>query len=188
MTTVLGSCVSVTMFNRTRKVGAICHGLMPERGEMRRSGRDNGDGFKYVDYSIRYMMDYFRSYGIGPQRSRSSCSAGRICFPRVGATKRYLSVGGKKRHGGPRHHRRRKGWRSTSGISAEHRAENCISISIRERYSSNVWERVGNYPCHECPVRGGPNREAAGFWYGVETRIRPDAEMTADVPRKALAR
>ncbi len=44
VTTVLGSCVSVTMFSRRREVGAICHGLMPERTEIGRSGRDHGQG------------------------------------------------------------------------------------------------------------------------------------------------
>ena len=95
VTTVLGSCVSVTMFNRRRAVGAICHGLMPERTEKGRSGRDNGNGFKYVDYSIRYMIDYFRSYGIGPSEIEVKLFGGADMFPAGGRDQTHLSVGKK---------------------------------------------------------------------------------------------
>ena len=95
VTTVLGSCISVTMFNRRRKIGAICHGLMPERTEMRSSGRDNGDGFKYVDYSIKYMIDYFRSYGIGPSEIEVKLFGGADMFPAGEGDPKYLSVGKK---------------------------------------------------------------------------------------------
>ena len=95
VTTVLGSCVSVTMFNRRREMGAICHGLMPERTEMRRAGRDNGDGFKYVDYSIKYMIDYFRSYGIGPSEIEVKLFGGADMFPAGEGDLKYLSVGKK---------------------------------------------------------------------------------------------
>ena len=95
VTTVLGSCVSVTMFNRRREIGAICHGLMPERTEMRHSGRDDGDGFKYVDYSIKYMIEYFRSFGIGPSEIEVKLFGGADMFPAGEGDQKYLSVGKK---------------------------------------------------------------------------------------------
>ena len=76
-------------------MGAICHGLMPERTEMCRSGRDNGDGFKYVDYSIKYMIDYFRSYGIGPSEIEVKLFGGADMFPAGEGDHKYLSVGKK---------------------------------------------------------------------------------------------
>jgi chemotaxis protein CheD len=95
VTTVLGSCVSVTMFNRRREMGAICHGLMPERTEKCSSGRDNGDGFKYVDYSIKYMINHFRSVGIEPSEIEVKLFGGADMFPAGEGDQKYLSVGEK---------------------------------------------------------------------------------------------
>jgi chemotaxis protein CheD len=57
--TVLGSCLSVTMFHRKSAISAVCHGFLPEcRG---RQSCDDGciERFKYVDCSIRKMLKLF---------------------------------------------------------------------------------------------------------------------------------
>ncbi len=54
--TVLGSCVSVTLFHRLMGLGAICHGVLPH-GECEAK-------YKYVDCSIRWMLRKFDAYGI----------------------------------------------------------------------------------------------------------------------------
>lgn len=59
VSTVLGSCVSVTLFNRRLGIGAICHALFPET-----KGKVNGDGFKYVDYALSKIIEKFDSLGI----------------------------------------------------------------------------------------------------------------------------
>ena len=59
VSTVLGSCVSVTLFNRRLGIGAICHALFPET-----NGDVNGDGFKYVDYALSKIIEKFDSMGI----------------------------------------------------------------------------------------------------------------------------
>lgn len=57
--TVLGSCLSVTMFHRRSGHGGICHGLLPKcEGDDNCDGTCN-DGFKYVDCSIRRMVRLF---------------------------------------------------------------------------------------------------------------------------------
>lgn len=74
--TLLGSCVSVILYNERLRVGAICHAQLPEeryqdgtrdpclhpcyKGEM------NAERFKYVTCSIRYMYDQFIARGIRP--------------------------------------------------------------------------------------------------------------------------
>lgn len=50
VSTVLGSCVSVTMFHPSRP-GCICHALMPSKPE---SGEK--DVFHYVDSSLAHML------------------------------------------------------------------------------------------------------------------------------------
>ena len=59
VSTILGSCVSVTMFSRRVKVGAICHALLPCG-----AASDAPDGFRYVDISILYMLRMFEKMGI----------------------------------------------------------------------------------------------------------------------------
>ncbi|OHB26106.1 MAG: hypothetical protein A2X84_06675 [Desulfuromonadaceae bacterium GWC2_58_13] len=56
VSTVLGSCVSVTFYSPHQLVGAICHAMLPRGGE---TGR-----FKYVDEALRYMLEYFDQRGI----------------------------------------------------------------------------------------------------------------------------
>ena len=55
-TTVLGSCISVVLYSPRLKLGAICHATMP-------SGKDENPS-KYVDQSIRFMLDRFDKLGV----------------------------------------------------------------------------------------------------------------------------
>jgi len=56
VSTVLGSCLSITCFSHQARFSAICHALLP-------SGKiDNG--FKYVDSTILYIADAAREHGI----------------------------------------------------------------------------------------------------------------------------
>ncbi len=76
ISTILGSCVSVTMFNRRLSIGAICHAIMPKREIIERGSRnchvnymkcnDKHTSFKYVDCSILYMLGKFTMSGISP--------------------------------------------------------------------------------------------------------------------------
>lgn len=56
VTTVLGSCVSVTMFDPAGGAAAICHALLPEG--------PRADLFRYVDSSIHHMLGMFSSHGV----------------------------------------------------------------------------------------------------------------------------
>lgn len=62
--TVLGSCVSVTMFHRPSRVGAICHGLLPQCKSGELCHGHCVEEFKYVDCSIQQMVDRFVAQGI----------------------------------------------------------------------------------------------------------------------------
>ena len=61
VTTVLGSCISVTMFHPDSRIGAICHALLPQE-------KEKGEAFRYVDTSILNMLDRFAGYGISRAR------------------------------------------------------------------------------------------------------------------------
>jgi chemotaxis protein CheD len=60
--TILGSCISVTMFSRKDGVGGICHALLPKKPLE----KCNSDTFKYVDSSVMTMFSELCKLGISP--------------------------------------------------------------------------------------------------------------------------
>jgi len=57
VSTVLGSCVSITMHNPELRMSTICHAVLPEE-------LTSGDPCRYVDSSIIAMLLMFDRYGI----------------------------------------------------------------------------------------------------------------------------
>lgn len=58
VSTVLGSCVAVTMFLPSRGFGAICHAMLPE------SNRDDTD-LRYVDTALHHIYGKIAAFGAG---------------------------------------------------------------------------------------------------------------------------
>lgn len=58
VSTVLGSCVSVTMFEPVSRVGAMCHAMLP-----RNPGRD--DVLRYVDTALQELHKKVMRYSLG---------------------------------------------------------------------------------------------------------------------------
>jgi chemotaxis protein CheD len=56
VTTILGSCVSVTMFHQLSKLAAICHAILPEWSGKLQSKVDRAESFKYVNLIIPEMI------------------------------------------------------------------------------------------------------------------------------------
>ncbi|MCP4540007.1 MAG: chemotaxis protein CheD [Chloroflexi bacterium] len=67
ITTVLGSCISITMFNRRSEIGGMCHGLMPCCTDTKACDEDPLECFKFVDCSIWHMVEQFQMRGIAPK-------------------------------------------------------------------------------------------------------------------------
>ena len=64
VSTVLGSCISVTMFSSRFRIGAISHGMLPLCKSMNSCAGECHESFKYVDCSIQRMIKMFNTYGI----------------------------------------------------------------------------------------------------------------------------
>jgi chemotaxis protein CheD len=58
VSTVLGSCVAVTMYSASRTLGAICHAMLPEN-----SGQDND--LRYVDTALHHIFNKVLRCGAG---------------------------------------------------------------------------------------------------------------------------
>jgi len=56
ITTILGSCLGITMFSRQRKKGAIAHPMLPKCPSMDRCTADCAEKGKYVDCSIKELF------------------------------------------------------------------------------------------------------------------------------------
>lgn len=56
ISSVLGSCVAVTMYSPLRRIGAICHAMLPDSG-----GRS--DDLRYVDNALQYIHAKMRQAG-----------------------------------------------------------------------------------------------------------------------------
>jgi chemotaxis protein CheD len=62
--TVLGSCVSVTLFNPRLCLGAICHATLPECRSTEKCESPCIEAFKFMDCSLKYMLGAFRERGV----------------------------------------------------------------------------------------------------------------------------
>lgn len=91
--TVLGSCVSVTMFDRTSGVSMICHCLLPQCRNEIPCDRDCADGFKYVECSIRRMINKFDSYNIKRSNIEVKVFGGADMFMAGGDNANSMAIG-----------------------------------------------------------------------------------------------
>ena len=64
VTTLLGSCVAVTMFSPRMKIGAICHALLPYPAAGAPHQRPPPSPYKYVSLAIPAMLDIFRIHDV----------------------------------------------------------------------------------------------------------------------------
>jgi len=61
LTTILGSCVAVTLYSPRRRLGMLSHIVLPKS----RNGVDNLA--KYADTAVPHMLSALRCEGIGPK-------------------------------------------------------------------------------------------------------------------------
>lgn len=66
VTTVLGSCLAVTMYAPAMGVGTICHAFLPDSSEARRGEKDP-QICRYVDTALQNMLESLDKIGV-PRR------------------------------------------------------------------------------------------------------------------------
>jgi len=81
--TVLGSCLSVTMFSRSRGLGGICHSLLPQCDGQTRCLGECLEGFKYVACSIRRMVRLFDRQRVRRSDIEVKCFGGADMFTKT---------------------------------------------------------------------------------------------------------
>ncbi len=91
--TVLGSCLSITMYDPALGIGGICHGLLPDCGGRRACTRECGEGLKYVECSILRMLRLFDKAGSKRSEIEVKCFGGADMFSRKIEKPGIVSVG-----------------------------------------------------------------------------------------------
>lgn len=85
VSTVLGSCVSLTIFDSVACVGAMCHVLLP-KGPM-------DEGFRYVDSTLRYMAEKIGAMGVRLDKCEVKLFGGADVLLPVDQQGKRLSIG-----------------------------------------------------------------------------------------------
>jgi chemotaxis protein CheD len=86
VSTVLGSCVSITMHNPEHRLSSICHALLPEEIIP-------GEPYRYVDSSIVAMLRQFDRRGVSREDVEVKLFGGAEVLPASENCYREMSVG-----------------------------------------------------------------------------------------------
>src|SRR3954452_8025815 len=78
--TILGSCVSITLWNRSRRIGAMCHFLLSQRAP---GGPAALDG-RYADEALSLMLRDLQREGVSAEECRAKLFGGGDMFPALG--------------------------------------------------------------------------------------------------------
>jgi chemotaxis protein CheD len=78
MRTMLGSCVSITLWHPFKRVGAMSHFLLPTRGATDRSP---GLDARYGDEALELMLAELRQMGVAPSQCQGKVFGGGNMFP-----------------------------------------------------------------------------------------------------------
>lgn len=86
VSTVLGSCISITMHNPEHQLGVICHAVLPEELVP-------GEPYRYVDSCVAAMLRMFGRYGIEKNDIEVKLFGGSEMLPLHENSCRGLTVG-----------------------------------------------------------------------------------------------
>ena len=74
VTTVLGSCVSITLFGPRLRIGAICHALLPA-GECERRGQE---AFRFLNCAFEHMLERLEGLGLAMAEIQAKAFGGAL--------------------------------------------------------------------------------------------------------------
>ena len=85
--TILGSCVSITLWHAAARMGGMSHFLLPTRSGL---GEDLELDGRYGDEALRLMLQELGSYGLRPQDCEAKIFGGGNMFPGQGRPEAML--------------------------------------------------------------------------------------------------
>jgi chemotaxis protein CheD len=75
--TLLGSCVSITLWHPVRRIGAMSHFLLPSRGRPEATVPDG----RYGDEAVELMLDELARFNVPPAECHAKIFGGGSMFP-----------------------------------------------------------------------------------------------------------
>ena len=78
--TILGSCISITMWHAQRRIGGMCHYMLPSRGTVAGKQLDG----RYADEALQLFMHEIRAAGTWPDEYQVKLFGGGNMFRHVG--------------------------------------------------------------------------------------------------------
>ena len=100
--TVLGSCLTITIFSSRPRLSAICHAILNNAKTKEKCSGDspaccstilNGTSFKYVNCSIVHMIKEFKKHHINPESTEIKLFGGASVIGQNGKESMAVSVG-----------------------------------------------------------------------------------------------
>ncbi len=76
--TILGSCVSITLWHPPTRIGAMSHFLLPTRGGPRRKQALDG---RYGDEALQSILHQLKQAGVAPAQCQGKIFGGGNMFP-----------------------------------------------------------------------------------------------------------
>ncbi|WP_319777970.1 chemotaxis protein CheD [Maridesulfovibrio sp.] len=64
VSTVLGSCVAISMFSPRTRQGAICHAFLPSRSEIKNVNEPSVQICRYVDTAVAHLLKSMNRLGV----------------------------------------------------------------------------------------------------------------------------
>jgi chemotaxis protein CheD len=92
VTTLLGSCVAVTMFSPRLRIGAICHALLPVCRHEGVCTPGHSEAGRYVECAVKMMLEKLSARGVGKLELETKLFGGSDMFE-SGCDGRSQSVG-----------------------------------------------------------------------------------------------
>jgi chemotaxis protein CheD len=93
ITTVLGSCLCLTMHHKPTGLSVICHAVMPSRVESRKKVETDKGIFQYVDSSLEWMIAQYKKSGIELASVEVKMFGGAAMFSDKGPASIEIGVG-----------------------------------------------------------------------------------------------
>lgn len=92
VTTVLGSCVAVTMFHRARQLAAICHAMLPCRFCSGACSVESGH-HRFLCHAVPGMLAFFHAAGVDNDAIEVKLFGGGTLLRRSSGSREFESVG-----------------------------------------------------------------------------------------------
>ena len=86
----IGSCVVICLYDRTKKIGGMAHAMLPQTPEDYKIDDDEEDGARYVDRAVQLLVSNMKSLGCDSSNMMAKIAGGANMFSTLGTYSREI--------------------------------------------------------------------------------------------------